>query len=109
MQDGLASIQPSRALEGTGEIPPVGVLAHRGPIRPNPIGLTLVELVKRQENVLWVRGLDTLGSTLVLDIKPYGHPSDIVVNFRALFSRQRFKISLTAKVRLGACDITCIL
>jgi tRNA (Thr-GGU) A37 N-methylase len=32
--------------------PPLGVFACRGPIRPNPIGLTLVELVKREENVL---------------------------------------------------------
>jgi tRNA-Thr(GGU) m(6)t(6)A37 methyltransferase TsaA len=68
---------------GDREMLPVGVLACRGPIRPNPIGLTVVELVKREENVLWVRGLDALDSTPVLDIKPYGRPSDIVVNFRA--------------------------
>jgi tRNA-Thr(GGU) m(6)t(6)A37 methyltransferase TsaA len=68
---------------GKAEMPPVGVFACRGPIRPNPIGLTLVELVKREENVLWVRGLDAFDSTPVLDIKPYGRPSDIVVNFRA--------------------------
>lgn len=64
-------------------MPPVGVFACRGPVRPNPIGLTVVELVKREENALWVRGLDALDSTPVLDIKPYGRPSDIVVNFRA--------------------------
>ena len=69
--------------EGRGEMPPVGVFACRGPIRPNPIGLTLVELVRREENVLWVRGLDALDRTPVLDIKPYGRPSDIVANFRA--------------------------
>jgi tRNA-Thr(GGU) m(6)t(6)A37 methyltransferase TsaA len=68
--------------EGRAEMPPVGVFACRGPIRPNPIGLTLVELVKREENVLWVRGLDALDKTPVLDIKPYGRPSDIAVNFR---------------------------
>jgi tRNA-Thr(GGU) m(6)t(6)A37 methyltransferase TsaA len=62
---------------------PVGVFACRGPIRPNPIGLTLVELVKCEQNVLWVRGLDALDRTPVLDIKPYGRSSDIVVNFRA--------------------------
>jgi tRNA-Thr(GGU) m(6)t(6)A37 methyltransferase TsaA len=65
------------------EMPPIGIFACRGPIRPNPIGLTLVELVKREENVLWVKGLDALDNTPVLDIKPYGRPSDIVVNFRA--------------------------
>ena len=69
--------------EGKAEMPPIGVFACRGPIRPNPIGLTLVELVKRKENVLWVKGLDALDGTPVLDIKPYGRPCDIVVNFRA--------------------------
>jgi tRNA-Thr(GGU) m(6)t(6)A37 methyltransferase TsaA len=68
---------------GRREMPPVGVFACRGPIRPNPIGLTVVELVKHEENVLWVRGLDALDSTPVLDIKPYGRPSDVVVNFSA--------------------------
>jgi tRNA-Thr(GGU) m(6)t(6)A37 methyltransferase TsaA len=48
-----------------------GVLAARSPIHPNPIGLTLVELVKREANVLWVRGLDAYEGTHVLDIKPY--------------------------------------
>jgi tRNA-Thr(GGU) m(6)t(6)A37 methyltransferase TsaA len=69
--------------EGRRETPPHGVLACRGPIRPNPIGLTVVELVKREENVLWVKGLDALDNTPVLDIKPYGRPTDIVMNFKA--------------------------
>ena len=49
----------------------LGVLAARSPLHPNPIGLTLVELLKREENVLWVRGLDAYDGTPVLDIKPY--------------------------------------
>jgi tRNA-Thr(GGU) m(6)t(6)A37 methyltransferase TsaA len=49
----------------------VGIFAARSPVHPNPIGLTLVELVKREENVLWVRGLDAYDGTPVLDIKPY--------------------------------------
>jgi tRNA-Thr(GGU) m(6)t(6)A37 methyltransferase TsaA len=53
------------------ESEPVGVFATRAPIHPNPIGLTLVELVKREANVLWVRGLDAYDGTPVLDIKPY--------------------------------------
>ena len=69
--------------EGRRGMPAVGVFACRGPIRPNPIALTLVELVRCEENVLWVRGLDALDGTPVLDIKPYGRPSDIVANFRA--------------------------
>jgi tRNA-Thr(GGU) m(6)t(6)A37 methyltransferase TsaA len=53
------------------ESPPLGIFATRAPIHPNPIGLTLVELVRREENVLWVRGLDAYDGTPVLDIKPY--------------------------------------
>jgi tRNA-Thr(GGU) m(6)t(6)A37 methyltransferase TsaA len=49
----------------------LGIFAARSPIHPNPIGLTLVELVKRRQNVLWVRGLDAYDGTPVLDIKPY--------------------------------------
>jgi tRNA-Thr(GGU) m(6)t(6)A37 methyltransferase TsaA len=48
-----------------------GVFASRSPIHPNQIGLTLVELVRREENTLWVRGLDALDGTPILDIKPY--------------------------------------
>ena len=48
-----------------------GIFAARSPIHPNPIGLTLVDLVKREENVLWVRGLDAYEGTPVVDIKPY--------------------------------------
>jgi tRNA-Thr(GGU) m(6)t(6)A37 methyltransferase TsaA len=51
--------------------PPLGILATRAPIHPNPIGLTLVELVKREKNVLLVQGLDAYDGTPVLDIKPY--------------------------------------
>jgi tRNA (Thr-GGU) A37 N-methylase len=49
----------------------VGVFAARSPIHPNPIGLTLVELVRREGRVLWVRGLDAYDGTPVLDVKPY--------------------------------------
>jgi tRNA-Thr(GGU) m(6)t(6)A37 methyltransferase TsaA len=49
----------------------VGIFATRAPIHPNPVGLTLVEVVKHEKNVLWVRGLDALNGTPVLDIKPY--------------------------------------
>ncbi len=50
---------------------PHGVFATRSPRRPNPIGLTVVELLKREGNVLHVRGVDMLDGTPVLDIKPY--------------------------------------
>lgn len=53
------------------ELKPIGIFATRAPIHPNPIGLTLVELLKREVNVLSVRGLDAYDGTPVLDIKPY--------------------------------------
>jgi tRNA-Thr(GGU) m(6)t(6)A37 methyltransferase TsaA len=50
---------------------PIGIFATRAPIHPNPIGLTIVELIKREKNVLWVRGIDAYEGTPVIDIKPY--------------------------------------
>ncbi|MBZ0265405.1 tRNA (N6-threonylcarbamoyladenosine(37)-N6)-methyltransferase TrmO [bacterium] len=48
-----------------------GVFATRAPSRPNPIGLSLVELLRREDNILHVRGVDILDGTPLLDIKPY--------------------------------------
>lgn len=50
---------------------PHGVFATRSPRRPNPIGLTVVELLRRDGNRLHVRGVDMLDGTPILDIKPY--------------------------------------
>ena len=50
---------------------PHGVFATRSPRRPNPIGLTVVELLGRDGAALNVRGVDMLDGTPVLDIKPY--------------------------------------
>lgn len=50
---------------------PHGVFATRSPRRPNPIGLTVVELLGRDGTRLQVRGLDMLDGTPILDIKPY--------------------------------------
>jgi tRNA-Thr(GGU) m(6)t(6)A37 methyltransferase TsaA len=50
---------------------PHGVFATRSPRRPNPIGLTVVELLSREGPVLHVRGIDMLDGTPILDIKPY--------------------------------------
>lgn len=52
-------------------LPLKGVFATRSPVRPNPIGLTVVKLLKRKENLLTVTGLDAIDGTPVLDIKPY--------------------------------------
>ncbi len=50
---------------------PHGVFATRSPRRPNPLGLTVVELIGREGLLLHVRGLDMLDGTPILDIKPY--------------------------------------
>lgn len=50
---------------------PHGVFATRSPRRPNPIGLTVVELIEREGSVLRVHGVDMLDGTPILDIKPY--------------------------------------
>lgn len=50
---------------------PHGVFATRSPRRPNPIGLTVVELTGREGASLSVRGVDMLDGTPVLDLKPY--------------------------------------
>jgi tRNA-Thr(GGU) m(6)t(6)A37 methyltransferase TsaA len=48
-----------------------GVFATRSPRRPNPIGLTVVELLHHEGVDLHVRGVDMLDGTPILDIKPY--------------------------------------
>ena len=50
---------------------PHGVFATRSPRRPNPIALTVVELIRRDGAKLHVRGVDMLDNTPLLDIKPY--------------------------------------
>src|SRR6476659_2030423 len=50
---------------------PHGVFASRAPVRPNPIALTVVELLRRDGCRLHVRGVDMLDGTPVRDSKPY--------------------------------------
>ncbi len=50
---------------------PHGVFSTRSPRRPNPIGLTVVEVLGREGNRVRVRGVDMLDGTPILDIKPY--------------------------------------
>ena len=59
---------------------PHGVFATRAPRRPNPIGLTVVQLLRRDGPRLWVRGLDMLDGTPIVDVKPYltGVPAEQV-------------------------------
>ena len=53
------------------ELPLLGVFALDSPTRPNPIGLTLVQFIKRDGNRLQVKGLDFFDGTPILDIKGY--------------------------------------
>ena len=51
----------------------IGVFGTRQRNHPNPIGLTVVELMERRSNVLIVKGLDALDGSPVLEIKPYNY------------------------------------
>ena len=53
-----------------------GTFSLRSPARPNPIALSVVELLAREGNKLTVRGLDCLDGTPLLDIKPYYATTD---------------------------------
>ena len=61
---------------------PLGVFSICSPRRPNPIGLSVLEVLARDGNVLRVRGMDMLDGTPILDIKPF------VVNEDTLPSRK---------------------
>lgn len=60
-----------------------GLFATRAPARPNPIGLSVVELLERKENILTVRGVDVVDGTPLLDIKPHVPAFDCVPSAKA--------------------------
>jgi|Deesub1362A_J573_1020465.scaffolds.fasta_scaffold00209_45 dUTP pyrophosphatase len=62
---------------GCDDLPEIGVFASRSPSRPNRIGMSLVTLVKREGNMLYVKGLDALPETPILDIKPFAGVYDM--------------------------------
>ena len=62
---------------------PRGVFATRSPLRPNHIGLSIVELIGRDGNVLTVKGVDILDNTPIFDIKPYIERFDRVEKSRS--------------------------
>jgi len=49
----------------------IGLFASRAPNRPNPIGLSIVQLKKIEKNIIYTSGLDVFDNTPLLDIKPY--------------------------------------
>jgi tRNA (adenine37-N6)-methyltransferase len=60
----------ARHPRGNTDWPRVGIFAQRGSVRPNRLGATIVEIVRRTGRTLVVRGLDAIDGTPVLDIKP---------------------------------------
>jgi tRNA-Thr(GGU) m(6)t(6)A37 methyltransferase TsaA len=64
-----------RATEATGEVQ--GVFASRAPVRPNPIGLSLVRRLAIEGTVITVAGVDLLDGTAVLDVKPWFEDCDL--------------------------------
>ena len=60
-----------RRPQGREDMPMIGILSQRAKDRPNPIGITSVELVEIDKNVITVKGLDAIDNTPILDIKPY--------------------------------------
>ena len=61
---------------------PHGIFATRAPHRPNYIGLSVVPLIRIDENIIYVNNLDVLDGTPLLDIKPYVPEFDLPPDFR---------------------------
>jgi len=71
-------VRMRRRPQGRQDMPEVGIFAQRARHRPNPVGVTAVELLRREKNRLVVRGLDAINGTPVLDVKPYVPQFDAV-------------------------------
>ncbi len=76
----------------------VGIFSTRAPLRPNAVGLSIVELLRREKNILFLDGVDILDGTPLLDIKPYYYTGwrDRVPRFRARQAgdrQRRFEVS----------------
>ena len=54
-----------------------GIFAIRGPSRPNPIGISIVRLLRVAENILYIQDIDIVDGTPLLDIKPYVPEFDV--------------------------------
>lgn len=50
---------------------PMGVFSTCSPIRPNPIGMSVLKVIRKKDNLIYVKGIDTLDNTPILDIKPH--------------------------------------
>lgn len=80
-QIGVLKVRPKRLLRlglRPEDVPLLGVFSLDSPSRPNPIGLTIVQLLGRKGRFLKVKGLDAFDGTPILDIKPYT-PNRVIV------------------------------
>ncbi len=63
------------------DVPEVGVFCTNSPHRPNPIGMTIVRLMKVDGRFLHVDGLDLFDNTPVIDLRPYT-PDRVLTEFK---------------------------
>ena len=68
-----------------------GVFATRAPARPNPIGISVVKLVKIEKNRLYIEDIDIVDGTPLLDIKPYVPEFDYRPKVRIGWLEKRIK------------------
>jgi len=66
-----------------------GIFATRAPPRPNPIGISITRLVKIQGNKIYVKDIDIVDGTPLLDIKPYVPEFDVKENVKIGWLRKR--------------------
>ena len=78
-----------------------GVFATRAPCRPNPIGLSIVRLVRREENILHLDLVDVLDGTPLLDIKPYAAKFDRIEATRNGWQDEVDEVSARLRGRRG--------
>ena len=78
---------------------PRGIFATRAPSRPNSIGLSLVELVRVENNLVYVERVDALNETPLLDIKPYVPEFEHIHNVRTGWLE-----GVKAQIRSGKSD-----
>lgn len=83
-----------------------GIFATRSPWRPNPIGISIVRLVKRDGSILNIQGVDILDGTPVLDIKPYSSIFDSFPDARNGWQEGIDKETLEKRGRRGYQGIT---
>ena len=50
---------------------PMGVFSICSPVRPNPIGMSVLDVIRKKGNIIYVKGIDMIDGTPIIDIKPY--------------------------------------